>query len=175
MTTYYTDSSTPTAYSDSSAYANGIAGKITYCLYEDTATWTAWNSWASGNALNGNNITNFSSRAINVIGTWETFIKGQESNVNTWAASFMCMEDKATASPRGGWCAAAAITTVSSTTTYDSTTYRATATNFDSLVEGATVNRADTTFAGWSTFTTSDAAKKIVGEVVGTNIDFKGF
>ena len=158
-TVYYTDSTTPTAYSDSSAYSVGIANKISYALYEDTATWTAWNTWASGNALNGLNITNFSSRAINVIGTWETFIKGQESNVNTWATSFMCMEDKATTDPRGGWCAAAAITTVSSTTTYDSTTYRATSANFSSLVAGASTTRADTTFGGWSTFTTSDVAK----------------
>ena len=159
MTTYYTDSTTPTAYSTSSAYSDGIAGKITYALYEDTATWSAWESWAASNALNSNNITNFSSRAINVIGVWETLIKGQNNNVNEWATSFMCIEDKATTDPRGGWCAAAAITTVSSTTTYDSTTYRATATNFDSLVEGASTTRADTTFGGWSTFTTSDAAK----------------
>ena len=47
MTTYYTDSTTPTAYKDSSAYSVGIANKITYALYEDTATWSAWESWAS--------------------------------------------------------------------------------------------------------------------------------
>ena len=46
MTTYYTDSTTPTAYKDSSAYSTGIANKITYALYEDTATWSAWESWA---------------------------------------------------------------------------------------------------------------------------------
>ena len=135
MTTYYTDSTTPTAYKDSSAYSVGIANKITYALYEDTATWSAWESWASSNALNALNITNFSSRAINVIGVWETLIKGQTNSVNDWATSFMCMEDKATTDPRGGWCAAANISTVSSTTTYDSLTYRATATNFDTLVE----------------------------------------
>ena len=94
-----------------------------------------------------------------MIGVWETLIKGQTNSVNDWATSFMCMEDKATTDPRGGWCAAANISTVSSTTTYDSLTYRATATNFDSLVEGETPTRDLTTFGGWSTFTTSDAAK----------------
>ena len=128
MTVYYTDSTTPVA--SGSTLLTGITSKIEYELYEDSNTWTAWTAWANSNALNSNNIANFSARALHVKGTWYTFISGQTDNVNTWAKSFMCMEDKGTASNRGGWCVEASISTASSTTTYSSITYRATTANF---------------------------------------------
>ena len=38
--------------------------RISYALYEDTATFDAWTSWATTNAVNPTQLTNYSARAI---------------------------------------------------------------------------------------------------------------
>ena len=171
MTTFYTDSTTPTAMTaavkGNTGYNVGIADKILYALYEDSATWTAWTAWAQSNALNSNNVTNFSSMAIEVKGMWGSLRYKNDANEDTWAKSFMCMEDKGSANNRGGWCVEAKISTASSTTTYDSETYRAVTADFKTTVEDVMATPpgrevVDWAFAATHSYATGTANKQIV-------------
>lgn len=100
----------------------GIAGftstqpdRIKYALYEDTTTWAAWLAWAVQNAYDDNAQKNFSARALQFNGYWDTMGESEKS--------FMCIQDASTASAKGALCAEALITTVSNTKTYKTKTY----------------------------------------------------
>ena len=74
------------------------------------------------------------------------------------------MEDKGSANNRGGWCVEAKIATASSTTTYDSETYRATTALFKTHVEDIFAgpparNVADWGFVATRTFATGDVTR----------------
>ena len=120
-TVFYNDSSGPTAYSGTRNL--GIAGKqsfdpprVSYALYEDSATWSAWTAWAQSNALNTNNIENFSARALEVYGNWQGILETEYS--------FMCVEDESTNTNRGAWCAEANIDSSTGQKLYNTRTWR---------------------------------------------------
>lgn len=65
----YTDATPPTAFTgDLREAIPGETGanvpKVQYALYSDTTTWDAWVTWAEQNALDFENTTQYSSRAI---------------------------------------------------------------------------------------------------------------
>ena len=106
---YYTDSTPPGAYSGS--LKTGIAGSntgISYALYEDTATWDAWYDWALVNAYSDTGRTNYSSRALNMVGLWptmQTSTASSDADPDTATKSFMCITKGST----GGVCMEAII------------------------------------------------------------------
>ena len=174
--TFYTDSTTPKAMStivNGFTYNAAIAGKIEYALYEDSATWSAWTTWAKNNGLNANNVSYFSSRALEVKGTWDSFVKLPASD-NLWVPSFMCMEDKGTANNRGAWCAVANVVTASSTTTYASKTFRMSSADFQTKVANYTPARTLGDLIFTATTNTSPAVTE-TAEVVGSYTNYKAF
>ena len=106
-TVFYTDSTAPAAYTGD--LKRGIAGnttgdvdKVQYALYEDTATWDAWSSWAEQNAYSSAGYTDYSSRALRMVGNWPTMQANTatDPDPSTATKSFMCI----TASGKGGVC-----------------------------------------------------------------------
>jgi hypothetical protein len=90
MTAYYSDITPPAAYTGTMNTA--IAGlhtvdrdRMKYALYEDSATWTAWVSWAEQNAIKFDRTRNYSARAFQVIGYWATI------PIDGLSKSFMCV------------------------------------------------------------------------------------
>ena len=106
---YYTDSTPPAAYTGS--LKTGISGTntgIRYALFEDTATWDAWNDWATVNAYSSTGRTNYTSRALNMVGYWptmQTSTAATDSDPDTATKSFMCITKGST----GGVCMEAII------------------------------------------------------------------
>ena len=174
-TVYYTDSSGPTAYTGTRNV--GIAGKnswlysvprVTYALYEDTATWTAWTAWAQTNALNTKNIENFSSRALEVYSNWHSIAENE--------FSFMCVEDESVIDTnRGAWCAEANITSSTGQTLYNTRTWRLSATDVTTKLDAyAPSDRSLKNFSFASTTVTSPALTEIV-EAVDSILNYKSF
>ena len=155
-TVFYNDSSGPTAYTGTRNV--GIAAKnswdpprITYALYEDSATWSAWTAWAQSNALNTNNIENFSARALEVHSNWH--------GVNETEYSFMCVEDESTETNYGAWCAEAYIDSSTGQKIYDTRTWRLSATDVTTKLDAFAPDddRSIKSFAFDSTTVTSPA------------------
>ena len=172
-TVFYNDSSGPTAYTGTRNI--GIAGiqsfdspRVTYALYEDSATWSAWTAWAQSNALNTNNIENFSARALEVYGNWQS--------INETEFSFMCVEDESTESNMGAWCAEAYIDSSTGQRLYDTRTWRLSATDVTTKLDAYAPDddRSLKSFAFDSTSVTSPALTEI--EEVVTSVDnYKSF
>ena len=75
----YTDSTPPTAWTGD--LRSAIAGetgatvpKVSYAVYTDSSTWSGWETWAEQNALDYDNTSNYSSRAIQVTAYWPTIL-----------------------------------------------------------------------------------------------------
>jgi len=106
---YYTDSTPPASYTGS--LKTGISGTntgIRYALFEDTATWDAWNDWATVNAYSDTALKTYTSRALNMVGYWptmQTSTAATDSDPDTATKSFMCITKGST----GGVCMEAII------------------------------------------------------------------
>ena len=112
-TVYYTDSTPPADYTESlTSVMSGENMSIKYALYDDQATWDAWYDWAQINAYSDTGFTNYSSRAIKIVGKWPTMqVNSNDTEavdfVDNTTRSFMCI----TASAKGGVCMEAFVQT----------------------------------------------------------------
>lgn len=106
-TVYYTDYTSPSLILGSlttglKAKGTATQPRIEYSLYDDSATWNAWYSWAQQSAYDSTTMNTFSSRAMKIVGYYDTMAEGD--------LSAFCIQDASTTTPMGALCAEAVIT-----------------------------------------------------------------
>jgi len=182
--TFYTDSTPPTAYSGSltTAIAGINAGdtpRVSYALYEDATTWSAWVEWAKVNAYvvetDGHimDYNKYTSRALQMVGYWPTM------QANTAAAdatdnatkSFMCIMSASD----GGVCMEAII----GASTNEVNTWRIPASTKDAVfIDAATITYGGTPgelTTDWDFTTKTGDVLNLIAETPSSPAEFKAF
>lgn len=93
--TFYTDETPPATWTgdlnlvkritSTSGDTVAFGGQLNYALFEDTTTWDNWSAWAQRNSIHYKDLTWFSSRALQLTGTWADIGSGEKG--------VMCMFD----------------------------------------------------------------------------------